>query len=120
MLNVNGLSLERVTAILVSVIGLSMGGLTCPSVVQAQVPEQPPAVDCGLLHRTDIVLPRGVATNIANYCHTQVEARLEQRDQQSWSEPYLENGSICRDRNIDTVCVTPAAAANLRWGMRDQ
>lgn len=33
----------------------------------------------------------------------------------SWSKPYQLDENICRDQGIDTVCLTPQGANNLRW-----
>lgn len=36
---------------------------------------------------------------------------------ENWSQPYWLNGNICRERDANTICLTPQGAMELRWNM---
>jgi hypothetical protein len=59
---------------------------------------------------------------VAQYCTVQGPLQDQQRrDSILWSPSYRLGEFVCRDRlNVDVVCMTPAAAARLRWEIPPQ
>lgn len=46
---------------------------------------------------------------------SQLLPNMQKQSPQPWGLPYWLNGNICKDREVDTVCLTLQEANNLRW-----
>jgi hypothetical protein len=70
---------------------------------------------------TGVRVPAGLET-LAEYCEVQGPIQdYQRRDAIRWGPSYRLGDFVCRDRrNVDIVCVTPLAAARLRWGIPPQ
>lgn len=94
---------------------------------QAQVIDSS-QLDCEFINSSAAVItPEGIKS-VNVFCDfTEKEPQLDFKElpsqQQSstkivgisWGKLYNLNGNICRDFATSTVCLTPQAAANLRW-----
>jgi hypothetical protein len=114
----------RLPIVLAGAVLMALGG--SPSwKAQGQEPigttiYQPSQIDCSN-PPADILaiqVPAGLL-RLDEYCQVQGPVQQQQRsDAILWGPVYQIGNSICRDRaGVNTVCVTPEAAARLRWSM---
>jgi hypothetical protein len=70
---------------------------------------------------TGVRVSGGLAT-LAEYCEVQGPIQdYQRRDAILWGPSYRLGNFVCRDRrSVDIVCVTPLAAARLRWAVPPQ
>lgn len=47
--------------------------------------------------------------------NNQQSLNIQKQPRPAWGLPYWLNGNLCREQGVDTVCLTPQEANNLRW-----
>lgn len=79
----------------------------------------PQGLDCNNIpFDAQLETPQGIEP-MSIYCQTEFNHRQQlaanNQTKTSWQRPYWSNGNVCRDRGVETVCLTPQEAINLRW-----
>jgi hypothetical protein len=93
--------------------------LSSTNLVKAQ-----PVIDCDKATPTDVVVTSQGTEPVEKYCDFQeklpqvftgdrVEPQVTPSVRSKFGKPYNAKGSVCRDRGIDTICLTPGNASKL-------
>ncbi len=83
-----------------------------------------PALDCNKVTPDDVVITSQGAESVGKYCDFQeklpqvftndrVESQPPTSPRSKFGKPYSSKGSVCRDRGIDTICLSPNNASKL-------
>jgi hypothetical protein len=79
---------------------------------------EPNQINCDTVDgRNPVLLPSGNMITVAEYCQSQSQRRSDAAPSVPWGNTYWMDGNVCRDRRngVDTICLTPSSATNLRW-----
>lgn len=112
----------QINTILISIGLISIGMLS--NLVLADLVKSQPALDCNKVFPNDVIVTSQGAEPVGKYCDFQeklpqvfINDRVESQPVTSlrskFGNPYTEKGNVCRDRGIDTICLTPSNASKL-------
>jgi len=113
---------ERTKKSIISIISLAiclLSSLGFANFAQAQ-----PALDCSKVNPNDVVVTSQGVEPVRKYCDFQeklpqvstnaaVESQPTTTSRSKFGKPYSSKDRVCRDRGIDTICLTPNNASKL-------
>jgi hypothetical protein len=107
---------------IVSIVSFSICILS--NLVFANLTKSQPALDCNKVSPDDVVVTAQGVEPVKKYCDFQeklpqvttrdrVESQPTPPSRSKFGKPYNAKDSVCRDRGIDTICLSPNNASKL-------